>query len=358
LHNEPTDAVTLRPAGAMRFVTAAFLGLWLAGWMVGEVIAAAVLVVLVLSFFGGSPDASWTMPFRSLAAGGFGFVFLFLVLWLTGWTIGGLAAIDQFLRSIAGRDRLRLVPEGLEVTRGAGPFRRVTVFHPTDIRRVRIRPKDYALVADTKAGCTVLTDLGAQQDRESLCAWIRDRLHLATPVPIAFDPAVAPAGWAVDRDETGAMRLFRPRRSRHIAATILWLIAAAVIAGSLSQADAISTGVSSFPTILAFLALLAGAAWLTWGHSEWIVRNGTLTHRLRFGPWIRVRTFEHAHLETSRTTDSDGDMRYELLVRGAEGTKTIESQPHDDVLVLECAHWLQEATGFQLKRGTPASFET
>jgi len=342
----------------MRFVTAAFLGIWLAGWLVGEVIALAVLVAIVLSLFGASPEALRNVPFRSLAASGFGFVFVFLVVWLTGWTIGGLAAIDQFLRSIVGRDRLRLVPDGLEVTRGAGPFRRVTVFHRTELRRLRIRPKDQALVADTKSGSIVLTDLGARQDREWLYAWLCDRLGLPTPVPIAFDPAVPPAGWALERDETGAMRLFRPRRSRYIAAAIMWLIAAAVTAGSLSQDGAINTGVSSLPTVLLFLALLAGAAWLTWSRSEWIVRSGILTHRLQFGPWIRVRAFEHAQLETSHTTDSDGDTRYELLIRGAAGTKTIESQLHDDMQVLECAHWLKSATGFRLKEAKRATFES
>jgi hypothetical protein len=84
------SAATLRATGVGRYFNAAFLGLWLVGWAIGEVVAvgliAAIIVVPILrrrevdlpAFF-----ESWTSAGVPLA------IFLFLLLWTSSWTIGG-----------------------------------------------------------------------------------------------------------------------------------------------------------------------------------------------------------------------------------------------------------------------------
>ena len=162
------SAVTLRATGVARYFNAAFLGLWLVGWAIGEIAAVGLLVAIIVvpilrrreidlpAFF-----ESWT------SAGAPAAIFLFLVVWTALWTIGGYAAMAAFLRSAAGKDRLRLLPAALEFMRGAGPFRRTRVINRADIRRVRIRHHDHALVADTTFGTLLLTELGTAPEREN-----------------------------------------------------------------------------------------------------------------------------------------------------------------------------------------------
>ena len=50
---ESTDSTaTLRVTGVTRYLSAAFLGLWLAGWAIGEVVGVGVLVVLIAAAIG------------------------------------------------------------------------------------------------------------------------------------------------------------------------------------------------------------------------------------------------------------------------------------------------------------------
>ena len=79
-------------------------------------------------------------------SGGVVFAVFFLIVWLTFWTIGGLAALTHMLRSLAGEDVIALAGSGVDLMRRAGPFRKRYAFERADIRRVRIRPKDSAVV--------------------------------------------------------------------------------------------------------------------------------------------------------------------------------------------------------------------
>ena len=47
-------------------------------------------------------------------------------------------------------------------------------------------------------------------------------------------------------------------------------------------------------------------------------------------------------------TDSDGDTRYKLLVRDDAKKRTITSSMFDDTEVVDCARWMEAATGFKL----------
>ena len=90
-----SDAVTLRPRGIGRYFEAAFLGVWLTGWLIGETVAIGALASVLLSLGGVFSDSRWTEFGRSAAQAGVAFVLVFLAVWLTGWTVGGPGGVAQ-----------------------------------------------------------------------------------------------------------------------------------------------------------------------------------------------------------------------------------------------------------------------
>ena len=343
----PADSITLRPRGVARYVGVIFLAVWIAGWAIGEGLALAVLSSMMLSLAGLFRDSRWTEFGRSMLgpSAGFGFVFVFMLVWGTLWTVGGIAACWQFLRLAAGSDTAAIVPEGMRLTRRAGPIRRTTLFERAGIRRVRIRSHDKALVADTTSGTRFLTDLGTVKDREELAAWMRARLNLSSAPATPTDVSIAPPGWQVTRADSGALRLWRPTRSRRIAAAIMWAVTAVVAYASLQSREPAAIG-----WLLALLSLLVfGSAWLSWAREDWLARTGHLRYELQFGPFLRADDFNHARLELTRSVDSDGDAKYRLTVLNGSRKRTIETTMFDDAELVECARWVEAATGFPLR---------
>jgi hypothetical protein len=234
------------------------------------------------------------------------------------------------------------------LVRRAGPFRRRKAFDRGALRRVRLRGRSRTLVADVATGTEVLTDLGTTEEREAGLAWLQTHLRLSGEP--RFDPMTPPAGWHVTLDATGALRLLKPTPAvRRKQALVMWVITALA---SLGWIPAMLNGQAAAGSLVALalsLALAAGAAWLTWGRSEWIVRTGVLLFRRQFGRWIREDLFEPGQLVVEHSTDSDGDDQYRLFVRGSgERDRTISSAFHDDAEVTDAARWLKSATGFPL----------
>jgi hypothetical protein len=325
---------------------------WLAGWAIGEVVAIGILGVIIASLIPHVRDVLIpTEQAKWLMTGAFPFVLCFLLVWATFWTIGGIAAITALLRSVAGVDRLRLQPVGMELERRAGPFRRVRVFDRSMIRRVRIRHHDEALVADTPFGTQLLTELGTLQERTRVCGWLRE--HLQLPVSDAdttnIVASTAPPGWEAEVGEDGSTRLMRrTQRWRPIQAAILWFVTGLVIVGWLGRAESGAFTVLNLPHYLLTLSLVAGSAWLTLERSSWLVRAGRLVFRRRIGPWLFEHPFEHARLDVESSTDSDGDRSYQLVVREGDTRRTILSAGNDDGEIVDCARWFAARTGFSL----------
>jgi hypothetical protein len=313
------DVAILRPAGIGRYFETIFLGVWLTGWAIGETVAIVVMTSVPVTFV------------------------VFLLAWLALWTVGGMTAGWRFLRGLAGADRIALVPVGLEVIRRAGPFKRTHRFDRSDLRRIRIRSHDKALVADTSAGTRVLSDLGSPVERESLCGWLQSRLNVGAYVP--RDPAAAPPGWIRTNGDSGEIRLARPSTGRRIVGLVLWIVTGVVTYSWITESSV--SGINVWPAVM--VALLAFAStWVVWAREEWIVRPGYLERRLQLGSWVKIQTFAGGQLEITRTVDSDGDWLYTLIVRAAEKPRTFDSALHDDADLVECARWLETATGFPL----------
>ncbi|HEX6217333.1 MAG TPA: hypothetical protein VFZ38_21015, partial [Vicinamibacterales bacterium] len=219
------SSASLRPGGVARYFAAVFLMVWLAGWLLGEVFAAGFLILLVRSVLGSAGGWSWPIPGGDWITGGVaGFLFLFLLIWLAMWTFGGVAAITELLRSLAGEDLVAVQSSGIEVARRAGPFRRVRTFERAHIRRVRLRHHDKAVVIDALTGTELVTKFGTSDERKAMVEWLRSRLSLPDHAPV--DPSAAPPRWTMTV-EGGAVHLSRTDpQTRRTASLILWAIVA------------------------------------------------------------------------------------------------------------------------------------
>jgi hypothetical protein len=279
-----------------------------------------------------------------VTSGGVAFVLLFLLIWLTFWTIGGIAALTHLARSVAGEDTIDLTATGFELVCRAGPFRRRYGFERSAIRRLRIRPHDKAVVADTAKGTQVLTTFGGADERETVAGWLKAHLGISDPDPASATP---PATWEVRTEgETAYLRKVRPG-ARMTRSLIAWLLTAAT-ASAWYASIGHEGSIGSIPALVLTFMLAAGAAMSTWGRREWIVRPGELTFRQSFATWIAERTFRGARLDVTHETDSDNDSHYKLIVADDEGRKAVHSQVHDSGEVVDLAHWLASRTGFPL----------
>src|SRR5258708_7496078 len=102
--------VTLNAQGSGRYFGATFLGLWLCGWLAGECFGLWLLGNAAVAMISGDGLGSGPIriqPGAAIAIGGF------VVLWLTIWTIGGIAALHEFFRLLCGEDRMSSGGSGL-----------------------------------------------------------------------------------------------------------------------------------------------------------------------------------------------------------------------------------------------------
>jgi hypothetical protein len=342
------STASLRPAGIGRYFAAAFLLVWLTGWAAGEVFALGFLAVLLRSIIGAAAGVPWPIPGGDWIAGGAaGFVLLFLLAWVTLWTVGGVAAITHLLRSLAGEDRVEVQSGGLDVRRRAGPFGRTRRFERAQIRRVRVRRHDKAVVLDTLSGSEVITEYGTPDERRAMADWLRGRLLLPETVAASADPSTPPPGWQL-RVENGTTRLTQDDpRARAIAASIMWVIVLLLAAILYGAEERTAAGVVIAGVLCALAA--AGAIWMSFSRRAWLLRHGELTRHTRFLNWERAREFKSARLEVTVSRDSDNDSHYRLEVIDAQGTRRIASEIHDETAIVVLGQWLAARTGFPLK---------
>jgi len=94
-----------------------FLGLWLAGWMTGEVFALRQIL---------SPSP---VPAK-----------VFLAVWLAFWSFGGTAALSICVWMLVGHERVRLRPDALTIQREAFGLGPTKVYGFDRIRNLRAQP--------------------------------------------------------------------------------------------------------------------------------------------------------------------------------------------------------------------------
>lgn len=309
---EPTR-IRLRPRGGGRFFTAAFLSVWLCGWAVGEVFALTLLVRGARALLIAAPESPATPPPAAAVPMG-----LFLLFWLSFWTLGGLSALRQLLRCFAAEDRLELGSGGLLWQRRMGPFRRQRRLPQGAIRGLRVAEhsgRGGALVADLDDRTLTLSDLGTVEERREAARQLQEALGRTAAAGHPLEPRL-PKGWVCLSPSLGRPLLVpdpRLRRRNGLVMAVVTLVLSLVFAQLLQTALARP---AFWPLTLivavATAAAVWGTLWLALGRLEWRLESRRMVLQHRFGSTVR-EWFEARGLQLSRSVDSDGDHWYDLM---------------------------------------------
>lgn len=302
----------LRPRGFGRFFSAAFLLVWLCGWVVGECFALWILVRGAAAWFGGDPvgrgDGLGQAP-PAVAA----FAALFLVVWLFFWTLGGYAAGRELLRLVWSEDRILVRHDALVVRKRLGPLRSTRTVPRADIAGIHSVHRRNRVIAQIRGGTIDLTTHAYGPESEALVSSLREALGLGRDA--AEESLSLPEHWREVIDDEGRTALVCDedhRRARGVFAWGLTLLVATVaypvVAGARTSAEGLP---ASFMLGALTLALGWGAWRISRTRLEWRIDPGRLSLRRRSAGGAR-ELFEGRSLEFVDTTDSDGDRWYTL----------------------------------------------
>ncbi len=333
--------VRLKPKGTGRFAGAAFLGVWLCGWAVGEVVALGALAQMVYTLITGN-----TGPIE--ISGGGVLAALFLLVWLIGWTFGGILAMRQFFQSVWAEDRLIAAGYGLIIRRQLGPFRSKREIARTELKSIRYVVGTGKLVADTDSGPVELSALGTADEKERAAATLSEYLGLSVE-PDTDGPVDLPAGWETVVTSLGDKVLIKDpgrRRRSATAVLVLALLAAGVttllIVDSMDNASLIA--VAAVAGLVA-AALCYGSYALYRKRDEWVFGSGTFQLRKRHGTRVRD-VFRAKAIELTVSSDNDGDRWYKLeAVRSTEtDRRKIHQVMRDPSEVQQLGRWIEQRT--------------
>lgn len=109
------DGLEIVIPGGRNLAVAIFLGLWMAGWLAGELNAIALL-----------RRAGTSDPV--------------LLLWLAGWTAAGIVVAYVWLWVLVGRERVLLGASTLRLKRDVLGFGRTRVYPLSKVRNLRVAP--------------------------------------------------------------------------------------------------------------------------------------------------------------------------------------------------------------------------
>ena len=315
--SEPTSegfVMRFRPRGAGRFVGAAFLLVWLCGWAGGEAFALFVIGYGIYSLVTGRPAFGSDQPIQLGPAVAVG---CFLLVWLAIWTLGGIMAIRELLRSVWAEDRLVLDRAGLVCSHRLGPFVSTRRLPRSEIRRVFVQEsggRPWSMMAQLGAGLIELTDLGTPEERATAAGQLRAALGLADEIQPTW-PAALPEDWQEIIGPRGEVLLVPNLQTRRKQALIVSVIAVVVsTAGLLLAAKSLR-----HPNLWVLAAMIGAVAvwlgrqalWLHRGRKEWRIEPGKLVLQRRFGADVTELMAARA-LELVESSDSDGDRWYEL----------------------------------------------
>jgi hypothetical protein len=313
----------LRASGCARYAIAAFLGIWLCGWAAGEYFAARAALMVVRQAF-EEPNVLVTGAFA------------FLAIWLTLWTLGGLAALFTLVRMLAGRDEIRVSSDAWVISKAVGPFHRTRVVPVSAIRAILELRGNVILELDDRD--VVVTSLPSAEERN----WLL-RQHRSARVG-EDDP---PRQWRVTPDAEGGVRV--ERRVGESLGCVLLLAGVAVIAGipllrSPGPLHEIELGSLAVALLFASLAI-----WNGFRREALLVAPGRLSREVRFLGMRRVIEFERESLTLTKTRDSDNDDRHELVARVNGKNRTLLSELNDGRSTSRLGHLLARHTGWTLR---------
>ncbi len=354
VHDPEGPAFSLRPTGPGRFFVAAFLSVWLCGWVVGEVFALTALVAVIASLFNvqlGPPG--WYVN-RAESSALVLLIPLFLIVWLSFWTLGGLSAMRQWMTCLWAREVLVLAPDAIVVRRWIGPFKRTRRLARDQISTVMQTRQGGALQARVGDSTTDLVELGSAEQRRALAEHLRAQLSLGSGTaeePGLELPATLPAGWELTVSETGEEMLVPDRAIRRKQAHAMAVIAALlVVAFSLVLSETLSSSSRGSVAGSAVLGLLGGLSVFGWlrlayGQVGWVLRSGALEYRSQLGRRSLRIPFQPAQLELRSAIDGDGDESVTLQATDGTRRRVVHRTLNDPISVRQLARWLSSRIG-------------
>ena len=353
--------VVLRSAGIARFFGAGFLGVWLTGWLAGEAFALWVLGAGAWSFFTGSSPGAGREPINLgvAIAGG-----VFLIFWLSIWTLGGVAAIWEFLRLLCGKDRLEVTSDTVKIDNGYGVFHRRKNLRRDELRHFYNRPNRAALCADTTRGTIEITRIGTWKDRVALTQELNS--HFGT-LPQHHDGQL-PTGWCEIPSRERENILVKDPATRRKQAVFAWTVCLTLSFVAAYLVTAIDERPTLWPLAIFMVIIIAvtgwGALWLSIGRAEWLLDRGRITMQKRFGQ-SRTKKFEAVALELIEDTSGDNGPYYELIAvapgagprppnsyRMGKQRRIIYSEPSDPTDPRNLGLWLSQRCSIPLSDET------
>lgn len=365
LEREPHGSgwrITLHANGVLRFLPAAFLLVWLCGWAVGEYFAGGMMLALVGHVLGQHEWTSWLPVMKGmpperpvqLAFAGF------LTLWLSFWTWGGLSALGRLLALLCGREEIVIEGDTLELRHMALVTLRRVRIEASEIRG--FNRKNAALLVETRSKRYTIATLGSVEERDELAQLLRDWHRPRRQPNRAAEPATPAEGYFhVGVDESGARTLVADVGLQRGIGVVLLVIAAGLLYGAWAIAGYLGSPERWLGPIIAGVIgalFLYGGGWLTLVTESWHPRSGSLELRRHALGVTWTTLYQPVELELVASTDSDGDSRWTLELRGEGRSRQFISSSNDPNLPRSVGEWLSEATGVPLReKGEPSLFE-
>lgn len=162
----------------VRLIPAVFLGVWLCGWGVGEMLVGGKLIASLRTI---APPGSWLEVWDAGGAAARSAtgspvplpVLGFLALWLSLWTAGGVIALASLVGLVFGSPVVRWNASTLEFLVQVGPFARGRSVALSGIDRVAQGPFGTLSVSGAH-GQLSLGPFADDSDRSQMSAWITE----------------------------------------------------------------------------------------------------------------------------------------------------------------------------------------
>jgi hypothetical protein len=354
--------VTIKAKGAARFFGAGFLGIWLCGWLVGEVVALSFL--FVIGWYLGTGEL---LIHRVTLPNGPALYVIgaFLLVWGTFWSIGGYGAMREFARLLWGCETLLLRPDGLRIRFSAFPFAKTREVTTQEMRGLSRAPRKKALMLDLAKGRTELSVLGSEEEKEELSKLLRRRYPSvfgpSNPAdkegPTVHVEAHLPADWVQESFPEGTRGVMRNQVNRRKQMLALWAVA---LAFDLLCAFLVYKAVSriSYAPVALIVATIGmactyGAIRMGMGRPEWVLDRGVLRLQRRSGGSLKIQ-FEGARIELD-SRESDENTWFNLYALSGDATgfppyrtaqrKDIASKVNDPTELRRFGAFLAQQTG-------------
>ncbi len=158
-----------------RLVPAAFLGFWLCGWAAGEWFAVGALVRGLEPLLAPNGKLDWLPHSRpELPSDSPVPVLVFLGVWVTLWTVGGVAAMSFLGLLLFGTPYLVWDSERVELVVRVGPFAKRTKLAWSEVAEMREAPLGMLVLSAGRRRNIAIGPIADPADREQVRAWLAE----------------------------------------------------------------------------------------------------------------------------------------------------------------------------------------